>query len=182
MKNTYSVQELMESLNYSTLDELLKDQRRDFTKLFGFNPETPIELELKFQSMSEMIDAYNELKFTTKFNTLYKLHHHAYKDFTLVVSGQETLFDYLGSNEPNLLTLSRITGVDFDVYFEQSYTGTQFTGKVVNGELLARQCLVEVNDVIPALTLGLLNQIGKTTEEFDLLLTRIIPFKSNTIL
>ena len=58
----------------------------------------------------------------------------------------------------------------------------EFTGKVVNGELLARQCLVEVNDVIPALTLGLLNQIGKTTEEFDLLLTRIIPFKSNTIL
>ena len=95
-----------------------------------------------------------------------------------MVSGQKTLFDYLGSREPNLLTLSRDLNIDFEVKFVQVYSGTAFNGNLVNGELLGRQCLVEVNELVPELSLGLLFQIGNDEQEFELLLTRIIPFQS----
>lgn len=178
MKKSYSVKEFVSSYGSVGFDQFLKRQSDRFEQTFGKTISENIEIELIFLNNYEMTHAYQEFRFNRDFSKIYTVRYHQYKENTLVVSGQKTLFDYLGSREPNLLTLSRDLNIDFEVKFVQVYSGTAFNGNVVNGELLGRQCLVEVNELVPELSLGLLFQIGNDEQEFELLLTRIIPFQS----
>lgn len=182
MNRSYSVQEFIDKNYGASVKEVLHHQKTLFIEKFNQKPEKMIELEVIFESSYEMTEFYQEIKTSRNYNTLFKVKTHLFKPLTLLVSGKETLFDYLGSVEPNLLTLSRNLDIDFKVKFVQSYSGTVFKGSVVNGELLSRQCLVEVSDVLPELSLGLLSQIGTSAHELDLLLTRIIPSKAKVIL
>lgn len=182
MRKSYSIQEFVNKRYDGSVEEVLRQNQMLFEKRFNQNLSDTIELEVVFESSYEMTDFYQTLKTSRNYQSLYKVKAHPYQALTLLVSGKETLFDYLGSKEPNLLTLSRNLQIDFKVNYVQSYSGTVFKGSVVNGELLSRHCLVEVSQVLPELTLGLLSQIGKTAHELDLLLTRIIPTKSQIIL
>ncbi|NLW15937.1 MAG: hypothetical protein GX038_06755 [Erysipelothrix sp.] len=182
MKKSYSVLEYVQAFSKGTVEGLLAYQQVKFEARFQTQASDNIEIEVYFDSSYEMTDFYNELKYIPAYRALYTVKHHMHKDLCLVVSGKETLFDYLGSREPNLLTVSRNLDIDFKIKFKQKYSGTSFKGSVVNGELLSRQCLVEVNNLLPELSLGMLNQIGKTGEELDLLLTRIITVPTITIL
>lgn len=182
MKRSVSIKEFIQEIGIEDVRPLMKNQSRKFEKTFGFKLRKEIEISLYFESNFDRIDVYQELKFNPDFRKLYTVKYDPHNEGVLCVSGQATLFDYLGSREPNLLTLSRLLNVDFKVSYVQPYSNTTFKGEVVNGELLGRQCIVQVNDVLPELSLGLLNQIGKDETELDLLLTRIIPFQSTVIL
>lgn len=182
MKRSYSVEAYRTYHGYESIHPFLMEQRHKFERTFGILVSQSIEIELILHTNTEMIDVYQELRFNPRFSKLYTVKHHPSQNLTLLVSGQDTLFDYLGSKEPNLLTLSRMLGVDFKVVFVQSFSNTSFKGEVVQGELLGRQCLVAVNNMVPELSLGLLNQIGSDEVELELLLTRIIPFQTETIL
>lgn len=182
MKKSYSVNEFAQTHYQQSIEEVLKYYKAAFEARFNQTPDAWIELEVNFETSAEAIAFYQEIKTNRRYQSLYTVQTNPFQHNTLIVSGKETLFDYLGSKEPNLLTLSRVLGIDFSVRFKQKYSSTQFEGQIVNGELLSRQCLVEYNQVLPELSLGLLSQIGKTSEEFDLLLTRILPQKTEIIL
>lgn len=182
MKKSYSVQEFVDKKYNASVKEVLKFNAHLFEERFNQKLGDEIELEVVFETSYDMTQFYQEIKTSRNYNTLFKVKTHLFKPLTLLVSGKETLFDYLGSVEPNLLTLSRNLNIDFEVEFVQSFSGTVFKGHVVNGELLSRQCLVEVSDVLPELSLGLLSQIGESAQELDLLLTRIIPAQTQVIL
>ena len=181
MKKSYSVKEYVAQEGHQSVERFIKKHSQIFEKRFSKQLNENIEIELRFSSSIEMMDFYNELKFNRVYSVLYTVREQSNKPLCLIVSGKKTLFEYLGSVEPNLLTIGRNLNIDFKVYFTQSYSGSSFKGSVVNGELLSRQCLVEVNQLLPELTLGLLSQIGKNAHEFDLLLTRIITFPTITI-
>lgn len=89
------------------------------------------------------------------------------------MSGSETLFDYFGTREPNLLTVSRVLEIDFKIDYVQAMTSIVFTGEVVRGELLGRHCIIEFSDVLPELSLGGLRYIARDMDQFDALLTRV---------
>lgn len=175
MKKSYSIQEFVEErfAKYS-VEKVLKAYKRQFERTFNQESGEFITLDITFSDSLDMTQFYQELKYNDIFNKLYSVRAHKTQDMTLQVTGKSTLFDYLGSKEPNLLTISRSLKIDFKVQFKQAYSGTDFFGHVVNGELLSRQCIVEVSDLLPELSLGLLSQIGETQNELDLLLTRII--------
>ena len=181
MKTTYSVLDYTKSLGISNVTQFLKEQESAFKKRFG-NVQEGIELELRFDSEAEAINAYQEIRFNRRYSNLYSVKSHAYDGKILLVSGKDSLFDYLGCDEPNLLTLSRSLNIDFKVLYRQPYSNTEFKGEVVSGELLARQCIVSVSDVLPELSLGQLSKVGRDETELDLLLTRIVKIPSKTIL
>ena len=170
-QKAYSIKEYLENNNYTNIDDLLIRSNDDFKERFGMNFSEKISVELKFESFQDANEFYQELTYNT-----------SYKEYTvktsnqanvLTVYGAKTLFEYFGTKEPNLLTVSRDLNISFDIHFVQSYSGTVFTGSVVSGELLSRQCIIEVSDVLPELTLAGLSQIAKSIKEFDLLLTRL---------
>lgn len=182
MKKTYSILEFVNAYKLESVKEMLKTQKEKFVETFAQNPSSQIEIEICFEDNFEMNEFYNELKYNKRYSSLYTIRSHQYKNKCLVVSGKSSLFDYLGSNEPNLLTLSRNLDINFKVHYIQKYSSTEFKGEVICGELLSRHCLVEVSEVLPELSLGLLNQIGSNQEELDLLLTRIVTIPPTPIL
>ncbi|HZJ87251.1 MAG TPA: hypothetical protein VFC75_03410 [Erysipelothrix sp.] len=182
MRKSYSVKEFAQDNYKLSVGELLDVYEAKFSARFSNTMKTYIELEIKFENSYDETSFYQALSTDPMYTKLYTVKTHPIKNKTLIVSGKESLFDFLGSKEPNLLTLSRNLGIDFNVSFTQSYSSTSFTGSVINGELLSRQCIVEYNEVLPELSLGLLFQIGKTSEELDLLLTRIIPTQTEVLI
>lgn len=180
-KRGYSIEEFVKVLDYKNLDALIHAQSEQFMRRFGTKFGTMTTVSLVFQSSYDATEFYQEVKFSPDYKAMYDVTLHPYKKHCVVVTGQATLFDYFGSNEPNLLTVSRDLKIRFTIDFVQDYTGTAFKGEVVNGELLARQCIVEVSSILPELTLGGLGQIANTLEEFDLLLTRFYPVKAEVI-
>ncbi len=182
MIKSYSVHEFAQKNKEGNVDALLKHYKEKFEKRFNTSVEKHITLNISFEDSLDMTQFYQELRYHRAFKELYTVKTHPSKSLTLLVSGKETLFDYLGSKEPNLLTISRMLGIDFKVSFKQAYSGTDFEGTVISGELLSRQCIVEVSPLLPELSLGLLNQIGQSAQELELLLTRIIPVEAVSIL
>lgn len=179
MKN-YSVVDYVNSVGGRDVESFMYNASKSFEKLFG-SVTNNIEIELVFECQRDAIDMYQEVKFNSRYRSLYTVRS-SENGISLLVSGKDCLFDYIGSVEPNLLTLSRDLGISFKVNYRQEFSGTVFTGDVIGGELLSRQCIVSVSDVLPELSLGLLNKIGKDANELDLLLTRIIKVKAETIL
>lgn len=182
MRKSYSVKEFAKDKKDLSVQEMLNFYEQQFEKRFLMDVKKYIELEVSFESGLDETSFYQALKTDPIYQKLYTVKTHPLKSYTLIVSGRESLFDFLGSKEPNLLTLSRVLGIDFNVYFKQSFSSTQFKGSVIQGELLSRQCIVEVNQTLPELSLGLLSQIGQTSEELDLLLTRIIPTQTEILI
>lgn len=182
MKHTYSIKDYMEVIGAHNFEQFIETQASLFKKRFNIDILGNITLELSFNNEIEMAEFYQEIKFNKTYRELYTVESHPYLPLHLNVSGKNNLFDYLGSHEPNLLTLSRDLGIQFKVLYDQNYSETIFEGDVVGGELLARQCVINVNEYLPELSLGLLQQIGNTIEEFDLLLTRIVEVPTQIIL
>lgn len=182
MMKSYSVVEYAQVTYNKDVDTVLNFYQRKFESKFNKDIKENITLDITFDNALDMTQFYQELKYHRAFIGLYTVTTHPTQDLTLLVSGKKTLFDYLGSKEPNLLTISRTLGIDFKVRFRQKYSGTDFKGHIIGGELLSRQCIVEVNNTLPELSLGLLKQIGESTKELDLLLTRIIPVPTINIL
>lgn len=170
-RNSYSIKEYLQAKEIKNLDSLFSNNKEQFKERFGMEFYQGIEVRLEFSNFMDANDFYQEIKY----NPLYQ----DFKVFTtdkskeLIVSGAPTLFDYFGTVEPNLLTASRDLDIRFDILFQQAYSATIFTGTVISGELLSRQCIVEVSEVLPELSLAGLGQIAQSIQEFDLLLTRI---------
>ncbi|AMC94271.1 hypothetical protein AOC36_09855 [Erysipelothrix larvae] len=181
-KSSYSIKEFTQEMQMDDIQELMRQSKLQFTKRFGLEFSKDISVTLVFETSYDANDFYNEIRFNKAYSMLYRVAFNTSKANSLIVSGQATLFDYFGTNEPNLLTASRDLGLQFTIDFVQDYTGSTFKGSVMNGELLARQCIVEVSSVLPELTLGGLCQIAGSFEEFDLLLTRIYTVRSEALL
>lgn len=181
MTRGYSTFELMNIMKGKDIHSFINNLNDKFTERFGLSFDETVSVELTFSSGSEAFDFYNELKFNKTYNLDYTVKTNPYDSRKLTVDGAETLFDYFGSREPNLLTLSRNLNIGFSIEFVQKFTGTTFSGNVQNGELLSRQCVIEVNNIIPEFTLGGLVQIGRTHDEFDDLLTRCYVIKGQRI-
>lgn len=180
MMRNYSVLDYVNSVGEKDVERFINKASKSFEKLFG-KINNNIEIEIVFENERDAIDMHQEIKFNPRYARLYTVKTGNQRG-TLLISGKERLFDYIGSIEPNLLTLSRDCGVNFKVNYRQEFSGTVFSGDVIGGELLSRQCIVSVSDVLPELSLGMLNKIGKDENELDLLLTRIIKVKAQTIL
>lgn len=177
---SYSIKEYLDMKNIENIESLFNKHNKQFQKRFGVQFEKTIEVNLLFESFIDANDFYQELKYNVD-----------YDDFIirttdnpklLVVSGANTLFDYFGTVEPNLLTISRDLSLRFDIEFIQKYSSNVFTGTVISGELLSRQCIIEVSETLPELTLAGLDQIASTIKEFELLLTRIYTIKEVKLL
>lgn len=172
MTQGYTLQELMQEMKGNTITQFISDQHGRFQERFGMNYDETVSVTLKFQNEKDSIDFYNEIKYNTHYNKDYTVSTVISDPRQLVVMGAETLYDYFGSREPNLLTISRDYGIAFDIEFIQQFSGTVFTGSVNRGELLSRQCIIEVSNVLPELALGGLVQIGRNDRDFNDLLTR----------
>lgn len=172
MNKTYSITEVLQLFGKENLNQLINDQKQQFKARFKLEASNTLEVEIAFLDTYDTNAFYQEIKFNPAYQALYAVRYHNFKPNTLIVSGGTTLFDYFGSREPNLLTLSRDLKVQLKIEYIQPYTGVQFFGEVIYGELLSRHCIVEVSALIPELGLGCLHQIGSSIEEFDLLLTR----------
>lgn len=181
MKKGYNLKDLMISMKGNNVSSFINDQALRFTERFGLAFEECVSVTLKFESSQDANDFYNELKFNSHYAKDYTVTTSNRGSYYLTVTGAETLYDYFGSTEPNLLTVSRDLGLNFEIYFTQTYTGTEFTGAVHRGELLSRQCIVEVSNIIPELTLGGLHQIARDEAEFNDLLTRCYLVEGQTI-
>lgn len=181
MKKVYSMNEWITTKHVDKFDKYLEKSRLQFEQKFNVQFERYIEVKLLFKEELDAQSFYNELKLNKTAYGHYDVRS-ADKVNTLYVSGAETLFEFFGDEEPNLLTASRDLDVDFEIEYRQKYTGIQFTATVIAGELLSRHCVVEYSDILPELSLGGLHQIGKNLNEFELLLTRIYPVKERVIL
>lgn len=170
-QKSYSIKEYLEEKEIRDLKSLFSNYNKKFEERFGIPFQKDIEVSLEFENFMDSNDFYQEIKYNIKYNE-FKVST-TDKSNVLTVSGAQTLFDYFGTVEPNLLTASRDLGIRFEIMFTQNYSATVFTGTVIAGELLSRQCIVEVSDVLPELTLAGLGQIAQSVQEFDLLLTRI---------
>ncbi|CAM3671154.1 hypothetical protein ERUR111494_06265 [Erysipelothrix urinaevulpis] len=171
IKKSYSIKEYINEYNYTNIEGLIKYNQNKFHERFGMEFQDDIDVELNFETFRDANDFYQELKYNSKYSDFSVFTTHSPNK--LIISGAKTLFDYFGTREPNLLTLSRDLGIRFEILFNQDYSGSIFTGSVVSGELLSRQLIIEVSEVLPELSLAGLGQIAKTLSEFDLLLTRI---------
>lgn len=178
----YSVIELIASMKEHSIDVFMKTQKQNFVQRFGIVVSNDVEVTLIFDCAQDAIDCSNELRYNRKYSSMYTSRCDRDSVKRLRVSGAKTLYDYFGSREPNLLTLSRELGISFTIDYRQEYSGLQFNGKVHQGELLSRQCIVEYTDLLPELGLGCLDKIGRSAKEFDALLTRIYRVKSEVIL
>lgn len=172
MKQGYSIYELMIKMKGNDITSFINDQATRFTERFGCSFEETVGVELIFETAYDAYEFYNDLKFNRKYNLDFKVYTDKMDARRLHVDGAQTLFDYFGSREPNLLTLSRNLGVNFTIEFVQKYTGTKFVGNVQHGELLSRQCVIEISNILPEFSLGGIGQIGRNQDEFDDLLTR----------
>ena len=181
MTKGYSIYELMLKMKGNDITTFIKDQNTQFLERFGCAFAETVAVTLTFETAHDAYAFYNELKFNRTYSLDYSVRTDAHNACKLVVDGAQALFDYFGSREPNLLTLSRNLQLDFTIEFIQKYTATTFTGSVRNGELLSRQCIVEVSAVLPELSLGGIHQIGRNQDEFDDLLTRCYIVKQTHI-
>lgn len=172
MTKGLTIANLVHSMKGHDITTFIRDQHYQFTERFGLNYDEPVMVTLKFESQQDAHDFYNEIRMNPTYAQEYTVTSHPFHELSLCVTGQATLYDYFGSREPNLLTISRDLDLRFEIEFVQSYSKTTFTGSVNHGELLSRQCLIEVSDVLPELTLGGLVQIGRSEREFEDLLTR----------
>lgn len=179
-QKSYSIKEYLQEKEISNLTSFFKMHHQRFEERFGMAFDQDIQVRLEFANFMDASDFYQELR--------YNMAYHEFKVTTtenpnaLLVSGAQTLFDYFGTVEPNLLTVSRDLGIRFEIFYQQSYSAITFTGTVIAGELLSRQCIVEVSNVLPELSLAGLGQIARSEKDFDLLLTRIYPIKGVNLL
>ena len=157
----------------TSISDFIQKQGMKFDERFGQVMSENVAITLTFSSSYDATEFYNEVKFNLKYKSLYTILTVEDDSCSLIVSGSETLFDYFGTREPNLLTVSRNLNIDFTVDFVQDKTGIVFTGQVINGELLGRHCLIEVSNILPELSLGGLRYIARDFEQFDALLTRV---------
>ena len=179
-QKSYSIKEYLQEKEVTDLSSFFKMYNKRFEERFGMPFDQDIEVRLEFANFMDASDFYQELRYNR-----------AYREFkvtttkdpkALLVSGAKTLFDYFGTVEPNLLTVSRDLGIRFEIFYQQTYSAITFTGTVISGELLSRQCIVEVSTVLPELSLAGLGQIARSEKDFDLLLTRIYPIKGVSLL
>lgn len=181
-KTKISLDTLLERNACVTLGHMFKKNQDLFEARFGFALDLDVTVTLSFESVSDATDFYSEVKYVQKYSDQYKVQSHPYDSTKVYVSGASTLFDYFGTREPNLLTLSREQNINFKIDYVQDYTGIVFTGEVIQGELLGRHCLVEVSDILPEIALSGLNYIARTHSEFEALLTRIFKIESVVII
>lgn len=170
-KITSSIVELMPK--NTSLQEFIARQARNFDNRFGAIMPKEVEIELEFECQDDAHEFYNEVRYNAKYAQMYTLKTNRHNPLKLWVSGSTTLFDYFGTREPNLLTVSRVLDIGFKIDYIQAMSGIVFTGEVVRGELLGRHCIIEVSDILPELALGGLRYIAKNMDEFDALLTRV---------
>lgn len=159
--------------NGTSFQEFISHQGKRFDSRFGNIMSDEVEITLMFDTSSDAFEFYNEIRFTPKYQALYTIKTVSDNPCHLIVSGSETLFDYFGTREPNLLTASRVLEIDFKIDYVQAMTSIVFTGEVVRGELLGRHCIIEFSDVLPELSLGGLRYIARDMDQFDALLTRV---------
>lgn len=181
MTKGYSIKELMQAYDVSDLDAFMDRFSFKFKERFGLEYYEEIEVKLIFKDSNDLNDFYNEIRFNRKYSD-YKVRTSTSQQSALYVRGEKTLFDYFGTYEPNLLTASRELKINFDIEFVQRYSGSIFTGSVMQGELLSRQCIIEMSELVPELSLAGLNQFASKEEEFELLLTRVFEVKGEVIL
>ncbi|QIK70534.1 hypothetical protein G7062_09555 [Erysipelothrix sp. HDW6C] len=182
MTQGYNVQDLITTMKGNDVASFIHNQNLRFSERFGLNYSDDVSVTLTFESDRDAIDFYNEVRFNEDYAQEYTVKTSPFHSKDLLLSGAQTLYDYFGSREPNLLTVSRDLNINFAIEFVQDYSGTTFTGAVRRGELLSRQCIIEVSDILPELSLGGLRQIGRNQREFDDLLTRCYIVKGATIL
>lgn len=173
MTQGYSLKELVNAMKGQNINTFIDRQNVQFTERFGIEFEKSVSVILEFENSYDAQDFYHEVKFNRDYAFEYTVKSLPNDSSKLCVSGAPTLYDYFGSREPNLLTVSRDLGISFNIEFVQDYSGTRFTGSVNRGELLSRQCIIEMSTTIPELALGGLVQIGTTDQDFEDLLTRI---------
>ena len=172
-KQTKTLENIIQDHKAVTLRNLISVQDKNFESRFGFKLSDEVKVNLIFNSRYDAEDFYNELRFNEKYARQYKVMTNLNDSQQLIVSGSRTLFDYFGTKEPNLLTASRDLNIQFKVEYQEAFTQIIFTGEVIAGELLGRQCIVEYNELIPELTLSGLKNIASNQKEFDALLTRV---------
>lgn len=161
-----------------SLNHLFNQYDMKFEQRFGFKMPSDVNVTLEFESSFDAQLFYTEVRHNMKYAEQYTVTTHPYDVTKLRVGGAPTLFDYFGTREPNLLTLSRENNINFKIDYVQEYSNIVFTGEVIEGELLGRHCLVQVSDVLPELSLAGLQYIGRTRSEFETLLTRIFKVES----
>lgn len=166
----------------TSIHEFIRTQGKLFDQRFGSIMPEVVEITLIFDSLEDAHEFYNEIKYNSKYQSLYTIRTDRYNPHQLIVSGSATLYDYFGTREPNLLTVSRVFGISFKVDYVQPMSGIVFTGEVVEGELLGRQCIIEVSTVLPELALGGLRYIARDLDQFDSLLTRLYSVEGQRIL
>lgn len=181
-KNHLSLDALIKKEGSITLNQMFETNKEKFKQRFGFEMANEVTIELTFESSFEATLFYQEIKQNPRYSQQYTVKTHPYHVSVLIVSGATTLFDYFGTVEPNLLTLSRQNQIDFKVDYVQPFSNIVFTGEIVQGELLGRHCIVQVSDVLPELSLAGLPLIGSNRAEFDALLTRIFNVESTRLL
>lgn len=181
-KTIVSLDTLLKKDTCVTLGHMFKKNNVKFENRFGFSMDLDVTVTLEFANAKEAVLFYSEVKYNQKYADQYQVQTHPYDSNKVMVSGAETLFDYFGTREPNLLTLSREQQIDFKIDYVQQYSNIVFTGEVVQGELLGRHCLVEVSDVLPEIAIAGLNYIARTHGEFEALLTRIFKVESVVII
>lgn len=177
----FTIPELMARMKGTSVHHFIEDQHYRFTERFGLNYDETVKVKLIFEKQADASDFYNELRFNSAYSKQYTVKTDALDAKVLYVEGAETLFDYFGTREPNLLTLSRSLDLAYKIEFLQQYSAIIFTGEVCYGELLGRHCLIEVSEMLPELSLGGLHQIARTSEEFELLLTRVYLIKEEML-
>lgn len=180
-KTIIEIDVLLKEEDTLTLGHLFQGYDERFQARFGFKMSDHVEVTLEFEDHWDAQTFYTEIKHNPKYAQQYQVITHPYDVCKLMVSGAPTLFDYFGTREPNLLTLSRQNRIDFKIDFRQEFTNIVFTGEVVQGELLGRHCIVQVAQALPELTLAGMKYIGRSKAEFDSLLTRIFRVESDVI-
>lgn len=166
----------------TSIHEFITSQGKLFDQRFGSIMPEVVAITLIFDSLQDAHEFYNEVRYSSKYQTLYTIKTDRYNPLQLHVSGSETLYDYFGTREPNLLTVSRVLGLSYKVEYVQPMSGIVFNGEVVQGELLGRQCIIEVSNIIPELALGGLRYIARDLDQFDALLTRLYAVEGQRIL
>lgn len=179
-KNTSTLQAMVPQ--GTSIQEFIKNQAQQFDRRFGSIMSGDVEVTLIFKSIEDAHEFYNEIRYNKIYHNLYTAKTDRFNPLQLHVTGSETLFDYFGTREPNLLTVSRVTGISFKVDYVQSMSGIVFTGEVIEGELLGRHCIIEVSDILPELALGGLRYIARDFDQFDALLTRLYTVNGQRIL
>ncbi|MEG0328220.1 MAG: hypothetical protein RR565_09480 [Erysipelothrix sp.] len=182
MNKGYSVKDFAMNLKGNDVTSFINNQSHRFTERFGLSFSDTVQVTLRFEDAHDAQEFYNELRYNQTYSLDYTVTTSRFNACELIVDGAETLYDYFGSREPNLLTVSRDLKLNFEIIYNQEYTGIEFTGMVHRGELLSRQCVVEVASVIPELSLGGLSKIAREASEFDDLLTRCYIVKGTPLL